>query len=76
MKRTNLHLKLLAAILAAFATQASAAPLLSVDFGRPGDPVMAGFTAVTGLGPTTIGSYAVTCSHSGSGDFYRWGGWR
>ncbi|MCX6880349.1 MAG: Ig-like domain-containing protein [Verrucomicrobia bacterium] len=74
MKRTSLTIQLLAAILAAFATQASAAPLLSVDFGRPGDPVMSGFTAVTGLGPTTIDSYTITCSHSGGGDIYRWAG--
>ena len=75
MKRTSLTIQLLAAaILTAFATLASAEPLLSVDFGRPGDPVMSGFTGVTGLGPTTIGSYAVTCSHSGGGDFYRWAG--
>ena len=62
-KTTSLSIQLLAAaILAAFATQASAAPLLSVDFGQPGEPaspVASGFTRVSSNN-TIIGDYTVS----------------
>ncbi|MCX6880353.1 MAG: PEP-CTERM sorting domain-containing protein [Verrucomicrobia bacterium] len=67
---------LLSAVLAFAPSVAAAAEILLVDFGRPGDPVMSGFTAVTTFAPTPVGAYTVQAFSTPSGwsDFYNWGG--